>query len=334
MNDSYSLEEDIRHGSKERPILFLRFSPQITGRQAEPYLVERHWHHWIEILHIKKGTFVVEFNLEKFELQTGDLCFVNSGELHRIEAKGTDTAHDVVIFDPRILDFSYHDAMQDGLIEPLLTHAEVLPHIVRAKDEGYGTLLCLYEQISDSKELETFSERFGRTGRLEELSLEGYTGDLRNLYKRLGDTEQGKEWYVHSKLVLYQMLYMLKKLRRMRISENVLTAVEKEKVDRYKRVAFYIQEHFSEHIVLERLAEEANCTPQHLCAFFKEITGVPPIQYLIGYRVERARMMLRDTTKSVTEICFDCGFENVSYFIRRFKQLTGMTPGEYRKAKT
>jgi AraC-like DNA-binding protein len=127
---------------------------------------------------------------------------------------------------------------------------------------------------------------------------------------------------------------MLKKLHRMRISENVLTAAEKEKVDRYKRVASYIQKHFSEHIVLERLAEEANCTPQHLCAFFKEITGIPPIQYLIGYRVERARMMLRDTTKSVTEVCLDCGFENVSYFIRRFKQLTGMTPREYRKAKT
>ncbi len=44
-----------------------------------------------------------------------------------------------------------------------------------------------------------------------------------------------------------------------------------------------------------------------------------PIQYLIAYRVEWAKEMLEDTTKSVMEICLECGFENVSYFIRRFK---------------
>ncbi|MCI8713387.1 MAG: helix-turn-helix transcriptional regulator [Ruminococcus sp.] len=56
-----------------------------------------------------------------------------------------------------------------------------------------------------------------------------------------------------------------------------------------------------------------------------------PIQYLIAYRVEWSKEMLEDTTKSVMEICFECGFENVSYFIRRFKQVTGMTPGEWRR---
>ncbi len=44
-----------------------------------------------------------------------------------------------------------------------------------------------------------------------------------------------------------------------------------------------------------------------------------PIQYLIAYRVEWAKEMLEDTTKYVMEICLECGFENVSYFIRRFK---------------
>lgn len=56
-----------------------------------------------------------------------------------------------------------------------------------------------------------------------------------------------------------------------------------------------------------------------------------PIQYLIAYRVEWAKEMLEDTTKYVMEICLECGFENVSYFIRRFKRVTGMTPGEWRK---
>jgi AraC-like DNA-binding protein len=56
------------------------------------------------------------------------------------------------------------------------------------------------------------------------------------------------------------------------------------------------------------------------------------MQFLIEYRIEQAGRMLKDTTKSVLEISLDCGFENVSYFIRQFKRHKNMTPRQYRQS--
>ncbi len=54
------------------------------------------------------------------------------------------------------------------------------------------------------------------------------------------------------------------------------------------------------------------------------------IQYLISYRLERACHLLLHTTESVTDIALNCGFENISYFIRKFREFTKETPKEYR----
>ncbi len=64
--------------------------------------------------------------------------------------------------------------------------------------------------------------------------------------------------------------------------------------------------------------------------FFREIAGVSPIRYLISYRLERACSLLVHTTQSVTDIALECGFENISYFIRKFREEKGCTPKEYR----
>ena len=72
--------------------------------------------------------------------------------------------------------------------------------------------------------------------------------------------------------------------------------------------------HYPEHISLDNLAEIAECNSQYLCRFFKDITGMPPMKYLIQYRIEQACEMLRDTTKSVLEISLDCGFEKCKLF--------------------
>ena len=79
-------------------------------------------------------------------------------------------------------------------------------------------------------------------------------------------------------------------------TDSTLNAAEKEKIDRYKRVVTYVQKHFAHKVTLEELAREARCNPQYLCHFFKEIAEISPIQYLIMYRIERAKVLLKETT--------------------------------------
>ncbi len=295
MNKENSLEEDAWHGTAEKPLVRLHFSPEQTPQYAEGFLVERHWHHEVELLYIRKGTFWMELNLENEMLREGDFCFVNSGELHRLEGCHPGTAHDAVIFNPHILKFAYHDVIEEKLIGPILAGVESLPHIIRAGEDGYEEIRVVFERLC----------RFP------------YYPD---------DAE-----YLEAKFNLYQLLFLLKKKNKIISTETVLSAAEKEKIDRYKRIVTYMREHVSEKVTLDDMAVQVRCNPQYLCHFFKEIAGVPPIQYLISYRLERAREMLRDTTKPVLEISLDCGFDNVSYFIRQFKKEEGVTPREYRR---
>lgn len=295
MNKDHSLEEDVRHGTQERPLTAMHFTTGPGTIYPEHFYVERHWHHNVEILKAIKGSFLVELNLENFILQEGEIGFINSGELHQIEGTGQDTVHDVLIFNPHILEFTYQDEFQKEFAAPLLAHISSLPRVIGPRDGIYRKISKLFDQAAEC------------------------------------GLEENEGWYFRAKLFLLEMMYELDRNRRMVAAASVLNASEKERIDRYKKIVSYVEKHYMEKITLEQLAGEAQCNPQYLCHFFKEIANISPVQYLIGYRIEKAKEMLEDTTKTVLEVSLDCGFENVSYFIRQFKRAAGITPREYRK---
>ena len=66
---------------------------------------------------------------------------------------------------------------------------------------------------------------------------------------------------------------------------------------------------------------------------FKELTRMSPLEYLTLLRVERSKTLLRDTALSIKEIAAEVGYYDASSFIRRFKQITGVTPLQYRRSK-
>ena len=59
--------------------------------------------------------------------------------------------------------------------------------------------------------------------------------------------------------------------------------------------------------------------------------GTPPIQYLKLYRVQRAAELLASTDRKIQDIAGACGFQDMSYFTKTFRELKGVTPGEYRR---
>jgi AraC-like DNA-binding protein len=81
---------------------------------------------------------------------------------------------------------------------------------------------------------------------------------------------------------------------------------------------------------LQRLAREANVSASHLCRAFKRYTGKRLFNYLIERRIQAAMLALRSTDEKVLSVAMDCGFEDIAYFNRQFKQVVGRTPREYR----
>lgn len=106
---------------------------------------------------------------------------------------------------------------------------------------------------------------------------------------------------------------------------------DEKKVVKLKTVLKYIRENFAKPITLEEMAAIAGLSNKYFCKFFKDMTGTTPVNYLLTYRIERAARTLLGTDLSVTQTAYECGFNDVSYFIKTFKTFKNVSPKDYRK---
>lgn len=96
------------------------------------------------------------------------------------------------------------------------------------------------------------------------------------------------------------------------------------------RVIAYIEDHLADDLPLAAVAAVANLSPFHFARLFRDATGVPPHRYIIGRRVERAKLLLAATEWSLAAIAHEVGFADGSHLTRHFKRETGVTPRAYR----
>lgn len=99
---------------------------------------------------------------------------------------------------------------------------------------------------------------------------------------------------------------------------------------RIAKVCDFIEKNFDSQIKLGEVAKMVNMSESAFSHFFKKKTRCTFINYVINLRIAKACQMLSETTHSIAEICFLCGFNNLSNFIRIFKKKKGSTPSEYR----
>lgn len=115
-----------------------------------------------------------------------------------------------------------------------------------------------------------------------------------------------------------------------KLSEPVNSANLPKGYDYIEQTLKYIENNFSNPISLITASENIHLSPNYLSKIFSEITGVSFSEYLSKVRVEKARVSLLNSEKSVTEIAFDCGFNSFSTFSRKFKSTYGCPPSNYR----
>jgi AraC family transcriptional regulator len=98
-----------------------------------------------------------------------------------------------------------------------------------------------------------------------------------------------------------------------------------------RAVVEYVEEHLDGSPTLEQLAAVARLSPNYFVSQFKTATGLPPHQYVILRRVERARQLLQTGTElSLAEVAAHAGFSDQSQLTHHFKRLVGVTPGQFR----
>ena len=87
---------------------------------------------------------------------------------------------------------------------------------------------------------------------------------------------------------------------------------------------------YSEPLNVPAVAAIAHVSEAHFIRSFRSVFGETPHRYLQRRRVERSMFLLRETDRSVTDICLDVGFSSLGTFSRTFRQIVGETPSEYR----
>lgn len=276
----------------------------VHGSNIYPYAVYRwngqsasavplHWHRETELIYLKSGTFSFSINTKEYEQKAPALIFIGSEEIHSIQIQ---TGHEVdsLVFKLEMLSFENYDGIQYKLLQPLIKGEMQFPQLLLPKDDIWKEAVSLCEEI--------FKEA-------PKKELGAYLKVKANLYGLIA--------------CLYQGEYL----------QNAMEIKEADAVrlDMLKSILEYIRSHYDSRLTVEEIADAVGMNAQYFCRYFKRNTGKTVTEYINDIRINRAAAMLLESDDKIIHIAGQCGYDNMGYFIKRFRQRKGVTPSDYRK---
>lgn len=285
-----NLKEKIVHGNSMFPLKVY----SITDPACK-YHLQLHWHNEVEIIYVEEGTLIFNIDMKTLKLTKGDCIFINSEQLHSpYSIDNKPTIHHAIVFDLNILNSSIYDFCQNKYIDPLLKNDLRFPQFLNTNS------------ICGKKALQEIVE-------------------IINYYniKNAG-------WELNIKGSLLKIVANLAQEDMFLKDTNNFSLPKDYKVELIKKILSHIHTNFNQKIYIDDLAMEANMNPQYFCRFFKSITGKTPVSYINHYRIEQACKMIKTEDMKIMDICFSVGFDNFSYFIKKFKEYKNCTPSQYK----
>lgn len=256
------------------------------------FFVSQHWHEELEWLYTERGTLHLTIHGKPFTLTSGSFCFINSGELHEIRSEGA-SLHHAIVFNPGFLDFALYDTCQHHFIRPVTS----------------GRLLFPASSLALSPEIST--------------AVLAHMQEIVSLYRTRPVCA-----LFSIKLHILHILEML--FQAGSFLENTVSSREEDSLNKLKKVIEHIHENYAEPISLQTLADICFMSPNYFCRYFKQKIGKTPIAFINEYRIQRACQLLTETELPVSQAALLTGFDNFSYFIRKFRECKGVTPKQYR----
>lgn len=296
-----SLKEVRQHGSFSFPCAFYQTNRD-NNPHGFPYIVKHHWHEQIEIIYLEQDSYQVDINMTVTHVKSPCFCFINSGELHALSSDSDQYLEQAVVFSADILAFSVLDLVQEEFLLPLAEHKLSLTSFLSYEHPAFNEVQQEFFKIRST---------FRKENRIcmDQLTIENPVSQLR------------------VKAALLNILAIL--------SEHGLLTSNKPahnpRVELLKDVISHIRQNYQHPLSLEELAALAGMNEQYFCRFFKKALGKTPVAYINDFRIHHAVTLLKTTGLSVTEVCLECGFNNLGHFIKEFKKATHLTPLQFRK---
>lgn len=208
-------------------------------------------------------------------------------------------------------------------------------YINREVIHGFSPDNCVYEVIDfDIKELlfrTSFCEEGLRLFASKHVIINPFClnedKELHALANRLfsvASTQTGE----HDLLILGTLFELLGSIiLKQQYTENVKTHAQ---IKVFKPLLEFIQNSYMKPITLNEMAQVSGMSTSHFAVLFRDLFNQTPVDYLNSYRIERACIFLLNSNLSVTEIAYQCGFNDSAYFVKVFKKYKNVTPKKYR----
>lgn len=256
-----------------------------------------HWHEEFEYaLDFESETVFLVENM-RVPLQSGDGIFINSGVLHSVERpprkKRKEARFHSAVFHSRLVSGNRDSVFWEKLVKPLLT------------DSAFRYVI-LHRDIPWQREA---LDCFQAAWRAVEMEQEDYENFVR-----------------------YQLTAALGLIsRNCPVIAQSLSQQELVYEQRIRAMLEYINQNFNDELTVEKIAASVNISPSACLRCFHQLMDTTPMQYVKNLRLEKAAQMLKNTRKTAKETALDCGFNDVSYFTKAFRERMGLTPQEFRK---
>lgn len=254
--------------------------------------VRLHSHDYCEIEIIVGGSAKHSVGEDLYPLRPGDVFVIGQGITHALT-------------DAKDLQF-YNISFDPGLLAPFMSELRLLP--------GFQSLFVLSDALDS-----TMRSRF----RLHGKDLAHIESLCQALNREYTVAAEGFKCAITSAL-----LTLVLQLSRFYSQEQDMFG---SSIDRISYVLAYIENNFSHALTLETLAQKAKMSTRNFSRAFKAMHGQTPMDYILQLRIRRAESLLRNSKHSITDIAYECGFFDSSYFSRTFRKRTGLSPHDYRK---
>ena len=252
-----------------------------------------HWHDELEILVVETGTARVAVNGTDYMVKQGEGFFINTGALHGVWREGTEPCYlQSVVFHPRLVGGSVDSILWQKYLEPLLSDP---------------CRPCVH--FSNLQEWERDA-----------------SNAIQDAWQACVSETEGFELAARERLS--RLIFLLAKncpVAEKKPSEKALRDGARIKV-----MLQYIQAHYDGELTLAKIAESASVSENECLRCFRSMIGSTPIQYVKQVRIQKAAELLASTDRKISDIGMECGFQEMSYFARTFRELKGCTPGAFR----
>lgn len=166
---------------------------------------------------------------------------------------------------------------------------------------------------------------------IELVPLRGETEQQRKLLyllRQLAALQQTEDTHMQTRNLLSDIWLLL--LEELRSNQPSPSTADSRSKDRLLTMIAFIQEHHADKLTLEQIAASAAVSTRECLRCFRRAIGQSPTEYLIGYRIEKAKKLLQTTELPITQIALQTGFASPAYFSKTFRAHTGEAPNMYR----